>query len=134
MIARLRTTGVAMHILERYTTDNTNIIRNVTMPSLPYAGLSIRELGALFDQSPIGMVFGDRELRARRTNAAFRRLVGLPDEAILGRRPSEGEAGMDTALAERTLAEQVINRGVPAVDGHVEQTLARDAPGPSWSA
>ena len=104
------------------------------MPSLPYSGLSIRELDALFDQSPIGMVFGDRELRARRTNAAFRRLVGLPDEAILGRRPSEGEAGMDTALAERTLAEQVINRGVPAVDVHIEQTLAGERRVLSWSA
>src|SRR5260221_271808 len=133
MIARLRTTGVAMHIPERYTTDNTNIIRNVTMPSLPYSGLSIRELDALFDQSPIGMVFGDRELRARRTNAAFRRLVGLQDEAILGRRPSEGEAGMDTALAERTVAEQVINRGVPAVDGHIEQTLAGERRALPWS-
>src|SRR5258708_28180020 len=125
MVGRLRTAGVGMHILERYTTDNTNIIRNVTMPSLPYSGLSIRELDALFDQSPIGMVFGDRELRARRTNAAFRRLVGLPDEAILGRRPSEGEAGMDPALAQRTLAEQGINRGVPAVDGPIEQTPPR---------
>ena len=49
---------------------------------------SSRELDALFDQSPIAMVFGDRELRARRTNAAFRRLIGLPDEAIIGRRRS----------------------------------------------
>src|SRR5258708_27293761 len=129
MVGRLRTAGVGMHILERYTTDNTNIIRNVTMPSLPYSGLSIRELDALFDQSPIGMVFGDRELRARRTNAAFRRLVGLPDEAILGRRPSEGDARTDTALAARTLAEQVLNRGGPAVDVHIEQTLAGEGRG-----
>src|SRR5215470_11914603 len=104
------------------------------MPSLPDSGLSIRELDALFDQSPIPMVFGDRELRARRTNAAFRRLVGLPDEAILGRRPSEGDAGVDTALAERTLAEQVISRGVPVVDVHLEQTLAGERRVVSWSA
>src|SRR5258708_16761910 len=101
MVGRLRTAAVEMHMTERYTADNTNIIRNVTMPSLPYSGLSIRELDALFDQSPIGMVFGDRELRARRTNAAFRRLVGLPDEPILGRRPSEGEAGMPTPPPQR---------------------------------
>ena len=34
--------------------------------------LSVRELDALFDQSPVAMVFTDRELRTRRTNAAFR--------------------------------------------------------------
>jgi PAS domain S-box-containing protein len=104
------------------------------MQSLPNSGFSIRELDALFDQSPIPMVMGDRELRARRTNAAFRRLVGLPDEAILGRRPSDGVAGMDTALAERTLVEQVINRGVPVVDVHIEQTLAGERRVLSWSA
>jgi hypothetical protein len=49
------------------------------MQSLPDSGLSIRQLDALFDQSPVPMVFRDRELRARHTNAAFRRLVGLPD-------------------------------------------------------
>jgi PAS domain S-box-containing protein len=104
------------------------------MPSLPYSGLSIRELDALFDQSPIPMVFGDRELRARRTNGAFRRLVGLPDEAILGRRLSEGVTGMDMTLAERTLAEQVINRGVPVDDVHIGQTLAGERRVLSWSA
>jgi len=104
------------------------------MQSLPYPGFSIRELDALFDQSPIPMIFGDRELRARRTNAAFRRLMGLPDEAILGRRPSETEAGTDTALAERTLAEQVINQGVPVVDVHIEHTLAGERRVLSWSA
>jgi PAS domain S-box-containing protein len=123
-----------MRIPERRTMNNHDVIRNVTMPSLPDSGLSVRELDALFDQSPIPMVFGDRELRARRTNAAFRRLVGLPDEAILGRRPSEGNAGWDTALAERTLAEQVIGRGVPVVDVHIEQTLAGERRVFSWSA
>jgi PAS domain S-box-containing protein len=95
---------------------------------------SIRELDALFDQSPIAMVFGDRELRARRTNAAFRRLVGLPDEALIGRRPSEGEADMDPARHERILAEQVIGRGVPVIDMHVEHTVAGERRVFSWSA
>jgi PAS domain S-box-containing protein len=95
---------------------------------------SIRELDAIFDQSPIALVFGDRELRARRTNAAFRRLVGLPDEAIIGRRPSEGESGVDTALAERTLTEQVISRGVPVIDMYLELTLAGQRRVLSWSA
>jgi PAS domain S-box-containing protein len=95
---------------------------------------SIRELDALFDQSPIALVFGDRELRARRTNAAFRRLVGLPDEEIIGRRPSESEADMDPAWHERILAEQVIGRGVPVIDMHVEHTVAGERRVFSWSA
>jgi PAS domain S-box-containing protein len=105
------------------------------MTSLPDSGLSIRELDALFDQSPIALVFGDRELRARRTNAAFRRLVGLPDEAIIGRRPSEtDDHGVHLAWVERTLAEQVIGRGVPVVDVHLEQTRAGERRVLSWSA
>jgi PAS domain S-box-containing protein len=98
--------------------------------------LSIRELDALFDQSPIAMVFYDRELRHKRTNAALRRLAGVTDEAILGRRPTEvsDDHGLDAAWIERTLAEQVINRGVPVVDVHVEQTRAGERRVLSWSA
>jgi hypothetical protein len=42
--------------------------------------VSVRELDALLDQPPITLVFGDRELRARRTNAALsaRRQPRLP--------------------------------------------------------
>ena len=101
---------------------------------LPDSGLSLRELDALFDQSPIPMVFGDCELRARRTNAAFRRLTGLPDEAILGRRPTEVDSGKDTAWGERVLAEQVIGRGVPVVGVRLELTVAGERRVMSWSA
>jgi PAS domain S-box-containing protein len=106
------------------------------MKSLPDSDLSIRDLDALFDQSPIALVFNDRELRTRRTNAAFRRLASLPDEAILGRRPTEvdDDHGMDAALIERTLAEQVIGRGIPLVDVHLEQTQAGRRRVLSWSA
>src|SRR5215472_6198237 len=72
--------------------------------------------------------------RARRTNAAFRQLVGLPDEAIIGRQPSEAEVGFDGALVERALAEQVISRGVPLIDMYVEQTVAGERRVFSWSA
>ncbi len=62
-----------------------NVIRRVINPSRHDPGPGpIGELGVLFDQSPIAMVFRDRQLRARRTNVAFRRLAGLPDEAIIG--------------------------------------------------
>jgi PAS domain S-box-containing protein len=105
------------------------------MTSLPDSGLSIRELDVLFDQSPIALVFGDRELRARWTNAAFRRLVGLPDEAIIGRRPTEtDDHGVHLAWLERTLAEQVIGRGVPVIDVHLEQARAGERRVLSWSA
>jgi PAS domain S-box-containing protein len=82
------------------------------MSSLPDSGLSTRELGVLFDQLPVGLVLTDREVRTTRTNAAYRRLVGLPDEALIGRRPSEVSPDPDVVLAERILAEEVINRGV----------------------
>jgi PAS domain S-box-containing protein len=99
--------------------------------------LSSRELDALFDQAPVAMVFNDRELRARRTNAAFRQLTGLPDEALIGRRPTEASmAGriMDTDLIERTLAGQVMNAGVPVVGMHLEQTQAGKRRVFAWSA
>jgi PAS domain S-box-containing protein len=103
-----------------------NVIRSVTKSSLPDS--------ALFDQSPIALAFLDRELRAKRTNAAFRRLIGLPDEAIIGRRPSEIDHGMDAALIERTLAEQVMTTGVPVVDVHLELALSGKRRLVSWSA
>src|SRR5215472_11166668 len=90
-------------------------------------GLSLRELDALFDQSPVALVFADGELRVRRTNAAFRQLTCLPDEALLGRRPSEidmADRVMDTELIERTLAGQVMNAGEPVVSMQLEVTLA----------
>jgi len=112
-----------------------NVIRRVIRPSLhdPAAG-PVRGLGVLFDQSPIAMVFNDSELRIRRTNAVFRRLIGLPDEALIGRRPTEADHSMTAALVERTLADQVIDRGVPVVKVHLEQTLPGERRVLSWSA
>jgi PAS domain S-box-containing protein len=94
----------------------------------------MRELNALFDQSPAGLVYTDRELRVTRTNAAFRRLVGLSDEALIGRRPAEIDHGADGALIERTLAEQVLDRDVPVVEVPMAQTLAGERRVLSWSA
>jgi PAS domain S-box-containing protein len=99
--------------------------------------LSIRELEALFNQSPVAMVFADRELRTRRTNAAFRQLTGLPDETLIGRRPSETvtpDRIVDTDLIERILTEQVINEGIPVVDMNIEETLAGERRVFSWTA
>jgi PAS domain S-box-containing protein len=88
----------------------------------------------LFDQSPTALAFHDPELRYKRINAAFRRLFGVPDEALIGRRPSEVDGGMDTALVERILADQVATAGVPVVDVHLEQVLPGEHRVLSWSA
>jgi PAS domain S-box-containing protein len=110
-----------------------NVMRRVIKPPLHDPGPA-SGLGVLFDQSPIAMVFSDRELRIRRTNAAFRRLAGLPDEALTGRRPTETDIGVDTARHERTLAGQVISRGVPVIDVDLELTVAGERRVFSWSA
>ena len=92
------------------------------------------ELEALFDQAPDALVCCDPELRYKRTNAAFRQLVGLPDEALIGRRASEVDHGMDTALMERTLAEQVMKKGVHVADVPLMQTVAGGRRVFLWSA
>jgi PAS domain S-box-containing protein len=94
----------------------------------------VREVNALFDQSPIGLVYTDRQLRVTRTNAAFRRLVGLPDEALIGRRPAEIDHGADGALIQRILAKQVLDRDIPVVERPMEQTVAGERRVLSWSA
>jgi len=99
--------------------------------------LSRSQLDALFDQSPVAMVFNDRELRAQRTNTAFRQLTGVPDEVIIGRRPSEVDVAsriMDTGLIERILAEEVMDAGVPVIDMHMEGILAGRHRVFAWSA
>ncbi|HEY6788552.1 MAG TPA: SpoIIE family protein phosphatase [Trebonia sp.] len=99
--------------------------------------LSVRELDALFDQSPVAMIFTDRELRTRRANAAFRRLTGLSDEALIGHRPTEipgADRMVDTHLMERTLAGQVIGKGVPVVNMPLELSMAGELRVFAWTA
>jgi stage II sporulation SpoE-like protein/PAS domain-containing protein/GAF domain-containing protein len=120
---------------ERGAINAHDTIRHVIEPSLSDSSLvSLRELDALFDPAPVAMAFLDRELRYRRTNAAFRRLLGLPGEAIIGCRPTEIDGGTDAALIEHTLAGQVIKNGVPVIDGHVEPVLAGKRRAFPWSA
>jgi PAS domain S-box-containing protein len=124
-----------MDMPERGAIEGHDVIRNVIESSLSDSNLgSACELDALFGQAPVALAFLDPELRARRTNAAYRRMIGLPDEAIIGRRPSEFDGGVDVALGERILAGQVIGRGVPVIDRHLEQTLAGKRRVLSWSA
>ena len=124
-----------MDRLEPAKINNRNAMRSAIKVSLRDSALvSLRELDALFDQSPTAMVFRDPELRARRTNVAFRRLFGLPDEAVIGRLPSEFEGGVDTALIERIIGEQVIRRGVPVIAMPLEQGPAGKRRVLSWSS
>jgi PAS domain S-box-containing protein len=99
--------------------------------------LSIRELEALFEQSPVAMIFTDRELRNRRANAAFRQLARISDDTLIGRRPTETEGAdwlLDTDLIERVLAEQVIEKGVPVVNRPLERTEEGKRRVISWTA
>jgi len=99
--------------------------------------LSVRELEALFEQSPVAMVFVGRDLRSRRANAAFRRLLGIPDEAIIGRRPTETEGAewlVDTRFVERTIADQVIDKGIPVVNMPLDRTVEGKRRVIAWTA
>jgi PAS domain S-box-containing protein len=95
---------------------------------------SSRELDALFDQAPVALACCDDKLRITRTNPAYRRMVGLPDDAIIGRRPTEIDDSVDTALVERTVAGQVMKDGVPVADLPMRRTLAAGQRVFLWSA
>ena len=80
----------------------------------------------MFDQSPVATIFCDPDLRTRRANGAFRQLTGLPEEGLIGRRPSQAIGAsriVDTELIEGILSEQVIGRGVPVVNMPLQQSL-----------
>jgi PAS domain S-box-containing protein len=99
--------------------------------------LSIRELDALFEQSPVAMVFNDNEMRARRANAAFRQLMGFPEGDLVGRPPTQQTAVtriFDTQFVQRTMAGQVIKDGVPAVNVPLELTVAGEHRVAAWTA
>jgi PAS domain S-box-containing protein len=83
------------------------------------------------------MIFTDRDLVNRRANAAFRQLAGISDETLIGRRPTQTEGAdwlMDAELIERTLAEEVLGKGVPVVNMPVERTGAGKRRVISWTA
>jgi len=89
--------------------------------------LSRRELDALFEQSPVAMIFTDRELRTRRANEAFRQLTGLSDETLIGHRPTEIERGTGAANVrpiERLLVDQVLRDGIPVVNMPLARPMA----------
>ena len=99
--------------------------------------LSIRELDALFEQSPVAMIFTDTEMRARRANTAFRQLMGFPAGELIGRSPTRqpGVAQiLDTEFVERTLTQQVIRDGAPVINVPLELTVAGKSKVAAWTA
>ena len=99
--------------------------------------ISVRELEALFEQSPVAMIFTDRDLRNRRANAAFRQLARISDDTLIGRRPSETEGAdwlLDTEFIERVLAEEVIGKGNSIVNMPLERTEEGKRRVISWTA
>jgi PAS domain S-box-containing protein len=99
--------------------------------------LSIRGLDALFDQSPVAMIFTDSQMRARRANTAFRQMMGVPKGDLIGH-PLTQQALvsdiLDTRFVERTLTEQVIGRGVPVVNVPLELNVAGEHKVAAWTA
>jgi PAS domain S-box-containing protein len=92
------------------------------------------DLGAMVEQSPIATVFVDAQLRYVLVNEEFCRFVGVPREAIIGRRISEGPTtGLDWDMAGRVLTGQVL-AGVPLVDWPVEQVINGVRRVYAWSA
>jgi PAS domain S-box-containing protein len=99
--------------------------------------LSVHELEALFEQSPVAMIFTGPDLRNRRANAAFRKLAKISDETLIGRRPSQTEGAdwlLDTDYIERTLAEQVIEKGIPVVNMPLERNEEGERRVIAWTA
>ncbi|MGW0085423.1 SpoIIE family protein phosphatase [Streptomyces sp. NPDC003393] len=126
---------VSMDMSERDIINDYDVIRGIIKSSFSDSYLDfVSKPDVLFDQTPVALIVSDREMRAWRVNAAFRALLDLPDEVVIGRRPSEVDRGLDAALLERTYAEQVIGRGVPVIDAHLEWTVAGKCRVLSWSA
>jgi len=92
------------------------------------------DLEAMVEQSPIATVFVDAELRYVLVNEEFCRFVGVPREAIIGRRVIEVPAtGLDRDMVDRVLTGQVL-AGVPVVDWPLLQAIDGVRRVYAWSA
>ncbi|MGN6242745.1 MAG: SpoIIE family protein phosphatase [Motilibacteraceae bacterium] len=71
-------------------------------------------LGAMVEQSPLGLAIFDDHLRFRTVNAALARINGMPVEEHLGRRVPELLPHMDAAVED--VMRRVLETGVPATN------------------
>nr|WTB34672.1 SpoIIE family protein phosphatase [Streptomyces sp. NBC_00830] len=72
-------------------------------------------LSGLFDQSPIGLLVSDTDLRCTRRNLALERMTGVPIEKRLGKRISEALPDLNVAEVE-TVMKRVLATGEPVLD------------------
>src|ERR1700761_5738389 len=97
--------------------------RDGTTGGLPIDPALDAALGKWFYQAPMALVCTDLQLRVVRVNDAFCQLLGLSADEMIGRRPSEYSDTFDAEFIERTVAEEVIRKGLPLVDVHLTQRL-----------
>jgi PAS domain S-box-containing protein len=97
--------------------------RDGTTGGLPIDPALDAALGKWFYQAPMALVCTDLQLRVVRVNDAFCQLLGLSADEMIGRRPSEYADTFDAEFIERTVAEEVIRKGLPLVDVHLTQRL-----------
>lgn len=81
-------------------------------------------MGEMFYQTPVAMICVDPQLRILRVNQAFGRLLGLSMEEMIGHRLSDFQHGFDAGFIERTMSEEVVDRGVAVMDARLAQRFA----------
>ncbi|MFF3356676.1 SpoIIE family protein phosphatase [Streptomyces sp. NPDC002917] len=72
-------------------------------------------LSGLFDQSPVGLLVSDTDLRCTRRNLALERMTGVPIGERLGKKISEALPDLNVAEVE-TVMERVLATGEPVLD------------------
>lgn len=72
-------------------------------------------LSGLFNQSPVGPLVSDTDLRCTRRNLALERMTGVPIGQRLGKRISEALPGLNAAEVE-TVMKRVLATGEPVLD------------------
>jgi PAS domain S-box-containing protein len=91
-------------------------------------------LDAIFEGTPIGLAFVDRDLRFRRINARLADMNGLPASDHIGRRPDELLGGLTSLdlILERWKA--IIETGEPWLNVELQgETAAQPGIARSWS-
>ncbi|MFE4650904.1 SpoIIE family protein phosphatase [Streptomyces sp. NPDC056707] len=72
-------------------------------------------LSGLFNQSPVGLLISDTDLRCTRRNQALERMTGVPIGQRLGKRISEALPDLNVAEVEATM-KRVLATGEPVLD------------------
>jgi PAS domain S-box-containing protein len=76
-------------------------------------------LDSLFQSSPVGLGFWDRDLRFIRLNQALATINGLPPEAHIGKRPTELLPTLDSIQEIEAVWQGILETGVPVLNTEV---------------